>query len=88
MKFSFFRMLVLTALVVLPASYASAQNFRPVLLYDIGGKFDKSFNEAAFRGAEQFARETGIEFRDFEPNSETQYEQALKRFARLVPRIA
>lgn len=82
MKFSFFRMLVLAALVILPATYASAQNFRPVLLYDIGGKFDKSFNEAAFRGAEQFARETGIEFRDFEPNSETQYEQALKRFAR------
>ncbi len=82
MKFSIFRMLALAALVILPASIASAQNFRPVLLYDIGGKFDKSFNEAAFRGAEQFARETGIEFRDFEPNSETQYEQALKRFAR------
>lgn len=82
MKFSFFRMLAFAALVILPASFASAQNFRPVLLYDIGGKFDKSFNEAAFRGAEQFARETGIEFRDFEPNSETQYEQALKRFAR------
>ncbi|MBO6505977.1 MAG: BMP family ABC transporter substrate-binding protein [Kordiimonadaceae bacterium] len=75
-------MLAFAALVILPASFASAQNFRPVLLYDIGGKFDKSFNEAAFRGAEQFARETGIEFRDFEPNSETQYEQALKRFAR------
>lgn len=82
MKFSFFRLLALAALVILPSSFASAQNFRPVLLYDIGGKFDKSFNEAAFRGAEQFARETGIEFRDFEPNSETQYEQALKRFAR------
>lgn len=82
MKFSFFRMLAFAALVILPTSFASAQNFRPVLLYDIGGKFDKSFNEAAFRGAEQFARETGIEFRDFEPNSETQYEQALKRFAR------
>lgn len=70
------------ALIVVPASLASGQNFRPVLLYDIGGKFDKSFNEAAFRGAERFAQETGVDFRDFEPNSETQYEQALKRFAR------
>ncbi len=82
MKYLFVRMLALMALFVVPASLASGQNFRPVLLYDIGGKFDKSFNEAAFRGAERFAQETGIDFRDFEPNSETQYEQALKRFAR------
>lgn len=82
MKYLFVRMLALMALIVVPASLASGQNFRPVLLYDIGGKFDKSFNEAAFRGAERFAQETGVDFRDFEPNSETQYEQALKRFAR------
>lgn len=82
MKNLFLKVLMLAAIFVTPASLASAQSFKPVLLYDIGGKFDKSFNEAAFRGAEQFARKTGIEFRDFEPNSETQYEQALKRFAR------
>lgn len=69
-------------IALLPAFSAFAQNFSPVLLYDIGGKFDKSFNEAAFRGAERFNKDTGIAFRDFEPNSETQYEQALKRFAR------
>ena len=67
---------------MVPLSAASAQSFKPVLLYDIGGKFDKSFNEAAYRGAEKFSNDTGIKFRDFEPNSETQYEQALKRFAR------
>jgi basic membrane protein A len=61
---------------------ALAQDFNPVLLYDIGGKFDKSFNEAAFKGGEKFSIETGISVRDFEPNSETQYGQALKRFAR------
>lgn len=82
MKYLFVRMLALMTLLVVPASLASGQNFRPVLLYDIGGKFDKSFNEAAFRGAERFAQATGTDFRDFEPNSETQYEQALKRFAR------
>ena len=53
-----------------------------MLLYDIGGKFDKSFNEAAHVGAEKFSAETGASYRDFEPSSETQYEQALKRFAR------
>lgn len=73
--------LVLAGLgLLMPA--VSAQDFKPVLLYDIGGKFDKSFNEAAYRGAEAFQRKSGIGFRDFEPNSETQYEQALKRFAR------
>ncbi|NVJ97440.1 MAG: BMP family ABC transporter substrate-binding protein [Alphaproteobacteria bacterium] len=59
-----------------------AADFKPVLLYDIGGKFDKSFNEAAYVGAHRFEEETGNGFKDFEPNSETQYEQALKRFAR------
>ncbi len=82
MKYLFARTLALLVLVMVPLSAASAQSFKPVLLYDIGGKFDKSFNEAAYRGAEKFSNDTGIKFRDFEPNSETQYEQALKRFAR------
>jgi basic membrane protein A len=61
---------------------ATAADFKPVLLYDIGGKFDKSFNEAAYTGAEAFVAAEGGSYRDFEPSSETQYEQALKRFAR------
>lgn len=76
------KLAVVFSILLLPAFSASAQSFSPVLLYDIGGKFDKSFNEAAYRGAERFNNATGIAFRDFEPNSETQYEQALKRFAR------
>jgi len=76
------RMVAVITVCMVPAYSAVGQNFEPVLLYDIGGKFDKSFNEAAFRGAERFNKDTGISFRDFEPNSETQYEQALKRFAR------
>ena len=46
-----------------------------------GGKFDKSFNEAAFNGAEKFKTETGIEYREFEVTDEAQREQALRRFA-------
>ena len=63
-------------------SAVMAADFTPILLYDIGGKFDKSFNEAARNGAESFKNEFGDTYRDFEPSSETQYEQALKRFAR------
>lgn len=52
------------------------------LLYDLGGKFDKSFNEAAYKGAAAFEEATGITYKDFEPVSEAQMEQAVKRFAR------
>ncbi len=60
---------------------ALAADVKPALVYGTGGKFDKSFNEAAFAGAEQFKKETGIEYRDFEPTSDTQGEQAIRNFA-------
>lgn len=53
----------------------------PALIYDLGGKFDKSFNEAAFAGAERYASETGGSYKDFEITSEAQREQALRKFA-------
>ena len=31
----------------------------PALIYDLGGKFDKSFNEMAFSGAERWKADTG-----------------------------
>lgn len=61
---------------------ALADDFKPVVIYDLGGKFDRSFNEAAYNGAEIYARETGGTYRDFEPSNEAQFEQALRRFAR------
>jgi basic membrane protein A len=61
---------------------ALAQAPKPAIVYDKGGKFDKSFNEGVFNGAERFKKETNIEFRDFEPQNEAQIEQALRRFAR------
>ena len=53
----------------------------PAVIFDLGGKFDKSFNEAAFNGAQRWAEETGGSFRDIELQSEAQREQALRRFA-------
>jgi basic membrane protein A len=70
------------ALLTSAGTSAIAGDFKPVLIYDLGGKFDKSFNEAAYTGAERFREETGIAYRDFEPTNEAQMEQALKRFAR------
>ncbi len=53
----------------------------PAIIYDLGGKFDKSFNEAAFTGAQRWADETGGSYREIELSSEAQREQALRRFA-------
>lgn len=61
------------------ATAAAAEG--PAIIYDLGGKFDKSFNEAAYRGAERFKDETGIAYREFEIQNESQRPQALRRFA-------
>jgi basic membrane protein A len=53
----------------------------PAIIYDLGGKYDKSFNEAAFHGAERWAKETGGKFKEVEMQSEAQREQALRRLA-------
>ncbi len=53
----------------------------PAIIFDLGGKFDKSFNESSFNGAERFKAETGIEYREFELQSDAQREQAIRRFA-------
>ena len=53
----------------------------PGLVYDLGGKFDKSFNEAAYRGAERWKQATGKPYLDFEIANATQREQAMRRMA-------
>lgn len=64
------------------ASAAIADEIKPAVLYDLGGRFDKSFNEAAYTGAEKFKGEFGIEYRDFEIQNDSQREQALRNFAK------
>jgi len=53
----------------------------PAIIFDLGGKFDRSFNEAAFTGAEQWAEETGGTYREIELQSDAQREQAMRRLA-------
>jgi len=54
---------------------------QPAIVYDMGGKYDKSFNEAAYHGAEQWKQETGKSYLDFEIANEAQREQAMRRMA-------
>ena len=60
---------------------AGAALAEPALIFDLGGKFDKSFNEAAHNGAQRWVEETGGKYREIELQSEAQREQALRRFA-------
>src|SRR6185295_11315794 len=60
---------------------AQAADIKPAVVYDLGGKFDKSFNEGVANGAAKFKKDTGIDFRDFEIQNDAQREQALRRFA-------
>ncbi|MEM9239613.1 MAG: BMP family ABC transporter substrate-binding protein [Pseudomonadota bacterium] len=67
-----------TAAFALSAASALAD---PALIFDLGGKFDKSFNESAHNGAQRWAEETGGSYNEVELQSEAQREQALRRFA-------
>ena len=67
--------------LLLAASAVTAADISPAVVYDMGGKFDKSFNQGVYDGVERFKKETGIEYREFEVTNETQREQALRRMA-------
>jgi basic membrane protein A len=75
------RILISFAAVLATGVAAIAADDKPAIVYDLGGKFDKSFNEAAFNGAEKFKTETGIAYREFEIQNDAQREQALRKFA-------
>jgi len=69
-------------ILILAGCSAHAADIRPGVVYDLGGKFDKSFNEGVWNGAKRFTADTGIEFRDFEVQTDSQRVQALRTFAR------
>jgi basic membrane protein A len=60
----------------------SAADFMPAIVYDFGGKFDRSFNQSASEGADRFKKETGIAPREFEITNAAQREQAMTQLAR------
>jgi basic membrane protein A and related proteins len=72
--------LALAVITAVAATHAAAQS-QPAVIFDMGGKFDKSFNEAAFNGAEAWKKETNKPYLEFEISNPTQREQALRRMA-------
>ncbi len=67
--------------VALSAILAGAAFADPALIYDGGGKFDKSFNESTYNGAERYKAETGGSYSDLEITGDAQREQAIRQFA-------
>lgn len=76
------RLMIGTLAVAAMAVSAHAMEGQPAVVYDMGGKNDKSFNEAAWTGAEKYQADTGDKYREFEIQNDAQREQAMRRFAR------
>ena len=66
---------------VVGMSAVAQADIKPAVVYDLGGKFDKSFNEGVWNGVQKFQNETGIEVMEFEVTNEAQREQAMRRMA-------
>jgi basic membrane protein A len=74
-------LIALLAMAALAGPAQAQTAIKPAIVYANGGKFDKSFNEGVSNGAKRFSDETKTVVADFEPSNETQFEQALRRFA-------
>ena len=78
MKFKSTACLTFLALGLVASFQVTAQ---PAVIFDMGGKFDKSFNEAAYNGMERWKKESGKPYLEFEIANESQREQAARRMA-------
>ncbi len=69
---------LLFAAALLAAAVVRAE---PAIIFELGGKFDKSFGQAAWEGAERWKKESGKPYLEFEIANAAQREQAARRFA-------
>lgn len=74
--------LIAVGAVLVPApGRAAGAGLRVGVVFDIGGKNDKSFNEAAWRGLERARRELGVATEFVEPTEGADRESALRGMA-------
>jgi len=79
---AFLRTSLVAGLISWLSAVVFAAPFSPAIVYDFGGKFDRSFNQSASEGSDRFKRETGIAPREFEISNAAQREQAFTQLAR------
>ena len=69
----------------LPARHApsaeTSSGFRVGLVFDVGGRGDKSFNDAAWAGLEEAQKDFAVQTRVYEPTSAEERETALRMLA-------
>ena len=64
------------------ASQSAAVKKNIAVVYSTGGKGDKSFNDAVFKGLEKAKAELGITYKEYEPkNADADAKDALEKFA-------
>jgi basic membrane protein A len=80
MKFKQLSMTIAALCVAGSAAAAGAPKLG--IVYDAGGKFDKSFNQSAAEGIERFKKQNGINVFEAQASSDTQAEQVLRGLAR------
>jgi basic membrane protein A and related proteins len=66
---------------ITPPSKRAGSGIKVGLVFDIGGKNDKSFNEAAWRGLERARAELGVEAEYIEPTEGADRESAMRSLA-------
>jgi basic membrane protein A len=89
MKFIFWSLLVVLCLLTVLGSACNRQSYgaddkskvHVGIVFDIGGKDDRSFNAAAWEGVKRAAKEFPIVLRDIEPGTPTSIEPAMRAFA-------
>ena len=74
--------LAISTIAMTLSATAVAGDFKPTIIFDMGGKFDKSFNQSAYKGMEKFKKDTGIAYREFEVSSDAQRVQAMRKMAK------
>lgn len=70
-----------TACTTSQTSAADAGKIRVGIVFDIGGKDDRSFNAAAWEGVQRAQKELGVVVRDVEPGTPNSIEPAMRAFA-------
>jgi len=80
-------LLVIDLLLLLPGrraarpTVASGQALRVGLVFDVGGRGDKSFNDSAYRGLDRAVRELGVEPEYIEPGEGSDRESGIRLLA-------
>ncbi len=64
-----------------PAPHGPHQDVRVGLVFDVGGRGDKSFNDAAYEGVARSAAELGVQTELLEPTGAEDREAAMRLFA-------